>query len=271
MAGSDPSLATVALQRRSHALQGLALGLKITEPSVAEPAIPSSVQQTDSEDQQGRLLSNCIISYLAETGEHKAERTFRAYRETLALFTAAVKREHIEDITREDMLAFAAFLKKRGNAPRTVRNRVDYFQIFLHHFGLPSLLKGKDLPKFTEKQVRAYRPTELARMFGQVTQDESDLLHFLLCTGAREQEARFACWADVDLESRTYTFTEHLDLGYRPKDKEEGTIPIPDLLVKVLRNRREKYPRTRLIFSGTHGKSNGHALHIIKRLALGRV
>jgi hypothetical protein len=29
-------------------------------------------------------------------------------------------------------------------------------------------------------------------MFGQSTQDESDLLHFLPCTGAREQEARFA-------------------------------------------------------------------------------
>jgi integrase len=80
------------------------------------------------------------------------------------------------------------------------------------------------------------------------------LLHFLLCTGAREQDAQYVCWSDVDLERKTYTVTEHLDLGYRPKDKEEGTLPIPDLLVNVLRNRRERYPRTRLIFPGQRGE-----------------
>ena len=71
-----------------------------------------------------------------------------------------------------------------------------------------------------------------------------------------------------DLEQKTYTVTEHLDLGYRPKDKEEGTLPIPDLLVDALRERRKRNPITRLIFPGKHGKPNGHALRIVKRLAL---
>jgi hypothetical protein len=47
-------------------------------------------------------------------------------------------------------------------------------------FGLPSLLKGKDLPKYTEKEVRAYNDLELEKMFDHATQDESDLLRFLL-------------------------------------------------------------------------------------------
>jgi integrase/recombinase XerD len=85
---------------------------------------------------------------------------------------------------------------------------------------------------------------------------------------AREQEAQYACWSDVDLVRKTYTVTEHLDLGYRPKDKEEGTLPIPDLLVEVLTERRKRYQRTRLIFPGKHGGTNGHALRTIKRLAL---
>jgi integrase/recombinase XerD len=122
-----------------------------------------------------------------------------------------------------------------------VRNRVDFFQIFLHHFGLPSLLKGKDLPKYTEKQVRAYNDLELEKMFDHATQDESDLLRFLLCTGVREQEAQFVHWSDVDLEAKTHTITEHLDLGYMPKDKEEGSVPIPDVLVEVLRKRRRAF------------------------------
>ena len=67
---------------------------------------------------------------------------------------------------------------------------------------------------------------------------------------------------------RSYTVTEHLDLGFRPKDKEEGTLPIPTLLVDVLKARRRRYPKARLIFPGKHGAPNGHALRTIKRLAL---
>jgi hypothetical protein len=154
LAGSDPSLPAVALQRRSHALQGIALGLKVSEPGIAAPVIPSAAQQTDSTGQQHRMLSDCITSYLAETREHKAERTFLAYRETLGLFILAVKREHIEDITREDMLAFGAFLKKRGMR----RARSAIVSITLRSSCTISdylrCSKGKYFPKYTEKQVR---------------------------------------------------------------------------------------------------------------------
>ena len=48
--------------------------------------------------------------------------------------------------------------------------------------------------------------------------------------------------------------TEHLDLGFRPKDKEEGTIPLPAYLVEMLRERRNRYPHTRLVFPTSTGK-----------------
>jgi integrase/recombinase XerD len=195
-------------------------------------------------------------------------KTLAAYSRTLKSFSCVIKTTYIEDVTRENILVWVSSLRKKGNAPRTIRNRVDFFQIFLHHFKIPSLLTGSDLPKYTDKKVRAYNPLELGKMFGHANQDESDLLHFLLCTGAREQEAQFACWSDVDLERKTYTVTEHLDLGYRPKDKEEATLPMPDLLIEVLKERRKRYPKTRLIFPGKQGGANGHTLRIIKRLAL---
>ena len=44
--------------------------------------------------------------------------------------------------------------EKRGNSPRTVANRIDYFQIFLHHFGLPSL-KVKTNPSTRRKRFGA--------------------------------------------------------------------------------------------------------------------
>jgi integrase len=92
-------------------------------------------------------------------------------------------------------------------------------------------------------------------------------LHFLLCTGGRRREAQFACWTDVDFERKTYTVTEHADLGFTPKDKEEGTIPIPDLLIDVLTERRKRYPKNRLIFPNKDDKPNQGLLRVVKKLA----
>lgn len=172
----------------------------------------------------------------------------------------------IEDLSRDHALAWIGALRRSGNQPRTLYNRAQNLNIFMHHFGLPSLLSKKDKPKFTEKKVRAYNAVELAKMLDAATENEADLLYFLLCTGAREGDASFACWTDLDLVTKTYTVTEHLDLGYRPKDK-EGSLPIPDLLVERMKARRKRYPKTLLIFE-KNGKPEGHMLRIIKDLAL---
>ena len=277
--GKDASLALVAMRNKALALQAS----EQSDPEFTSFApAPSAVTPPDK-----RLLADCAKTYIAEITAHKSAKTLAAYRLTTLAFCVVVtgipigdlndedflKRialagAYIEDITREDVLKYASVLKNAGCSPRTVRNRIDQLQIFFHRFTLPSLLNGNDLPKYTQKKVRAYNSPELRKMFENASIDESDLLHFLLCTGAREQEAQYVCWSDVDLEQKTYTVTEHLDLGYRPKDKEEGTLPIPDLLVDALRERRKRNPITRLIFPGKHGKPNGHALRIVKRLAL---
>ena len=56
---------------------------------------------------------------------------------------------------------------------------------------------------------------------------------------------------------KTHSISEHLDLGSMPKDSEEGTIPISDTLVEILRARRKRYPTGRLIFPGPNEKPHG--------------
>jgi integrase/recombinase XerD len=115
--------------------------------------------------------------------------------------------------------------------------------------------KKGDMPKFTKKNVRKYGDSVLDRMFEHATLDESDLLNVFLESGVREQEGKYACWPDVDFDAKTYSITEHLDLGFLPKDSEEGTIRISDSLIETLRARRKRYPTGRLIFPGPNGRS----------------
>ena len=94
------------------------------------------------------------------------------------------------------------------------------------------------------------------------------MLHFFLCTGGRKQEVQFAAWSDLDWAAKTLTVREKLDLGFRPKDREEGSIPLPDFLLAMLRQRRARYPQTRFIFELASGKTEDHFLRVVKRLAL---
>lgn len=221
--GDDPALALTAKRRTELQLRAAAEGIALqpASPQGTEPA-PGGKEPPVS----GRSLRESIEGYLTEIREHKSKKTLAAYTRTLRFFEESLGRKArtmtIEDISRADALTYTTFLRKRGNSPRTMRNRVDYLQVFLHHFGLPSVLTGKDKPKATDKKPRVYSAYELGLMFGVATVDEADLLHFFLGTGVREQEAQFACWPDVDLHEKTYRITEHREMGFTPQRQRGG-------------------------------------------------
>jgi integrase len=113
-----------------------------------------------------------------------------------------------------------------------------------------------------------HRSVSIEKMLEHAIVDEADLLMFLLCTGVREAEAASACWTDIDLDAKIHKFTERLNLDYVPKDKEEGNVQLPYVLIEGLRARRARMPHSRLGFPTGDGKPNGHLLRIIKQLGL---
>jgi integrase/recombinase XerD len=261
--GSDASLALVALQRKTLELQAVNLGLTVPEPilpALATPEpVPSPAAKTD--------LRESIADYLADTAAGKSRKTLHAYTRTLNTFAAVCAKQYLEQIDRRDLLNYIAHLRGSGNVPRTVANRVDFLHIFFNHKKIAWPLEKTDRIKYTEKIVSSYQPEEITKLLAAADQEESEVLQFFLFTGSRDQEVQYATWRDVDFSAKTFTVSEKLDLRWSPKDSEEGSIPIPDSLVEALRNRRKRYPGTRLIFPTKHGKPNGHFLRGLKQLA----
>jgi integrase/recombinase XerD len=79
--------------------------------------------------------------------------------------------------------------------------------------------------KLTEKVVSADEPHEINALLAAADQEESELIPVFLFTGARDQEIQYATWPDVNFSAKTFGVTEKLDLGFSPKDREEGTSP----------------------------------------------
>lgn len=250
--GTDPQTAATKRSKQELLLATQEAGIEVVNET-SEP--------------EGQPLAEAVAEYLAEVKAAKAKKTYTAYSHTIQGFAKTCKKATIEAVDRKDILAYRDSLKEKGNVPRTISNRFMYLKTFVLHFGLPWPLLKTDRVRYTEKEVSAYSAQEIQSLLAVANQDETELIQFLLCTGVREQEAEYATWRDVDFEERTYTVREKLDMGFTPKDKEEGSIPIPDLLVQLLRARRERCSNSRLIFPRPNGKAEGHFLRVIKELA----
>jgi integrase len=244
--GKDPFTALDSLRKREHSL-ALGIGLPELTQAVAKVTLTDSVT---------RYLENCA---------RLKKRSRSGYTCSLNLFLSSTQARHVDEIIKQDLIDFETRMLKMGYEDRTVDNRLGHVVTFLRSHDVKDVSHHR---KYTEKIVKAYRADELKKLFAAANGDEHLLFFFFLCTGAREQEAQFACWSDVDFEDSVFTVKQKIDLGFSPKDYEEREIPIPDSLVTALRERRRLYADTRLIFSGKNGKPEGHFLRILKRLAM---
>lgn len=97
----------------------------------------------------------------------------------MRLFAEVVKREHLEEVRREDILAFIASLREAEQKPRTVANRISYVKSCFKHHECKVPLKKTDRVRYTEKAVTAYNPEELKALFAAADLRYFDLRLFL--------------------------------------------------------------------------------------------
>lgn len=247
--GKDWQLAQDAQRKKERALAAEAVGVQVIH------------------DSGKRRIADEVKTYLGEIKAHRSKRTYDAYLLTLTIFQQAATTTYLEDISREDVLAFVQVLRDDECAPRTVFNRVRYLMTFIKRCKLPLPLQKYEYPKYTRKKIRAYNPDELRTLFAAATQEETELYQFFLCTGCRDGEVQHAAWTDFDFARKTFHIEEKLDLSWEPKDREEGSIPLPDYFVEMMRARRARVGG-RLIFPDVDGRSRLRYLQHLKMLAL---
>jgi integrase/recombinase XerD len=267
--GDDAQIALDAKRRKERVLAAIAAGVTVVENDSAEEASPKPEKAPAAE--AGTLLSDAIGEYLTEVGLQKAPATYVAYEHTLRLFRTSCKDgQQLEQLERKDLLAFMAKLKTDGKEARTVANHISFLKVFFRRYGVAWPLLKTDKVKYTQKVISAYSKDELRKLLEVADTDEADLIHFFFATGARDLEVVYATWPDVSFTEKSFSIAEKNDaeLRWKPKDGEEGVIPIPDSLVALLKRRRLRYPKTRLIFPAENGGPDLHMLRIVKRLAL---
>ncbi len=252
-AGRDFTEARAALRRRQTRLNAQLAGVHIPEVK---------------KDGSRLKVEDAISDFLLEVQTHRTKKTYAAYRAMLQDFSDSCSKVYMDGLERKNLMNFTADLKSAGLSDRTVYNKFELLMTFLKANKIPRLVTAKDWPKYTEQEVDVYEAEELTKLFKHCKVAERTLFRFFLGSAGREQEVAFTAWTNLDLKNGLWHVRAKPELGFRPKDYEERTVPLPDWLIEDLKIWRKRHGRTHLVFSHADGDAEGHMLRTLKQIAL---
>jgi integrase/recombinase XerD len=252
-------------KRRWETLDVTNLNAALAARATKEAALLSAVPSAASAPAKRINVDDAMATYLSTVAATRAHKTWLAYNLILNEFRKTCTKEYLDQIDKSDLTAFVVAQKKDGQDDRTVANRVAGVVTFLRAHGVVTVTLRH---KYTEKKVKAYSVEELRALNAASTDEELQIWQFFLGTGFREDEVAHACDTDVDFKLKTISVLEKRQWNWKPKDKEERTVPIPDSLVELLKVRRAMHPDGWLIFPNTNGNPEGHFLRMLKERAL---
>ncbi|HEY6349261.1 MAG TPA: tyrosine-type recombinase/integrase [Candidatus Angelobacter sp.] len=232
----------------------------------------AGLEIAENENDKRVRLSDAVAAYLKELEPPQREvTTYSAYKLHLQLFETNCTKTYIQDVTRDDLLAYLRRVYELGCGARTARNRVTTVVQLLKANGIQGLLRKRDWPKFVDPMRPIYQEEELKSLLAACRDRERVLFLFYLLTGMRKKEVRYCTWRDVDFQNHVVRVTAKPQWGFKPKNKEEREIPIPEALLTELKAHKQRQSAaenaSNLVFPTATGEPDRKHELKLKRIA----
>lgn len=250
--------AKIEAQKAQDVMEAAARGIIVANPA----------------DENPNRLKTKIAAYLEEIEANKAPKTALAYRRTMELFQESCRRLNVQDVRREDILAFKTYLKKQFTSEkggRAVYNNflnVSVFFKWAKHRFVDMGIGKHDWPAKPERDPEAYTEEEIEAMLNAADEDERLLVKAFLMSGLRSGEVEHLAYGDID--ARNSLWKIHPKAGHALKTKgSKRTVPVHESLTAKIMARKKagNFSDSDLIFPKKSGGPDGHLLRIVKRVA----
>jgi integrase len=233
----------------------------------------------------GERLTARIAAYLEEVESNKSRATWLAYNRSLELFKESCRRQNVQDVRREDLLAFKTYLRKQDDlGDRAHYNHFLNVSVFFKWAKHPLIglgvrkndwpVKNERVPEeYTSEEIEALLKAAAGTYRGQKRakgekKDDRLLLNAFLCSGLRDGEMSHLTYEDIDGKHSLWTVRPKE--GHTLKTKEsQRVVPVGEWLTKkVLEQKKAEGKRDGdVIFPNTLGKPDEHLLRILKRIS----
>jgi integrase len=217
-------------------------------------------------EEPGRVrLAPALSKFVKQSQARGSMEAAEKYRLAGGEFLIETGRIFGDEVVPDDIYDYWLALRKRKVSERTIADRTRFLLPILRSAGVDTSKFPKP-PKVEKKLPTVYGPDELQTLFAHDLRPEHRLLFSLLLkTGLRDQEAQHLEWVDLNWRDKTLLVRSKPRWGFKVKDAEERSIPIPDELLVHLQDWRKSYPNTSLVLGTRTDKPNDKWLRVLKR------
>jgi integrase/recombinase XerD len=228
-----------------------------------------TVAELESLGHANRIPIKTAIETYLEQKSGKARGTVAQYRLTLHEFLEALggKVRFLDEINENVLRGYKKYLVGKGHAGKTIDTRLNIVFFVLKKNGIKARIPRDEMPTVEDEVAVPYTEHELKTLFAHMNEEETARYKFFLGTGCRDKEVTFAAWNDIDFDKKTYHVRRKEDVGFTPKSHESRTIPLPDSLVALLKDRHKHAQHDRWLFVNQQGKPDNHFLRKLKSVA----
>lgn len=229
-----------------------------------------TIAEYEDRTNANRVPIKVAAATFLEQKKSKAKRTVAAYTLHLNGFMESLrgKIHFMDEITAATLRGYKDFMEAKGFAGKTIHSRLLTVLFLLKENGMKNPLKWSDMPTIEEEPAVAYTEDELKKLFTAMNEEESIRYKFFLGSGCRDKEVTFAAWQDIDFNKGIYHVRRKEDVGFTPKTHDSRTVPLPESLVRLLKERRRHSHHPRWIFVNSEGNPDNHFLRKLKTIAL---
>jgi integrase len=183
-------------------------------------------------------------------------------------FIACCGKTFVDEVTKDDVVAYHRWLRKQGRTDRTVANKHQRLRSFFRFAGIDVAIMPQK-PKYEKTLPTVYTAEEITALLAAADDYMRLVIELGYKCGLREQEMMYLEWPDIHWEEKTLRVQGKPGWQFKVKDSEQRDVPVPDDLWALLKAWREKHPRTRLVLGTGADKKrpNGHMLRQLKQLA----
>jgi len=254
-------------------LEDLTVGLGRVDVQIlaAKNGVELLNQMGTKQSNKAETLTSAVQRYNDEVKANKEHRTWCAYQNSLQHFFTSCGKATVQQVTREDLLAFKTHCKStEGHSDGTIYNNFLNVMVFLKWANHPTGIKSEDWPKKPKPDPEEYSEEELEAMFRVADAEERLILKSFLFSAMRAGELAHLTYGDIDFRDSIWCVRAKRQWNWKLKtEAAQRGVPVSPKLTEKIQERMElngKKPSD-LIFPGRNGGPDVHLLRIVKAVA----
>ena len=187
-------------------------------------------------------LSSVVNRYLDEVKANKSHRTWTAYGNSLRHFLASYHQATLQQVRREDLLAFKTYCNGLEHEDGTIYNNFLNAMVFFKWANHPTGVKAEDWPKKPKSDPQEFSDEELEAMLKVADAEERLILKSFLFSAMRQGELSHLTYGDIDFNDSLWRVRAKPQWDWKLKtEAAQRDIPVcAKLTEKILERMKQK-------------------------------